>query len=91
LTSRELAQGFAQRQRGRYADVERAQRRPYRYAHPCVGGSGDDVGNTRGFMPERRNRRSENGKPAGSMIRASIPRHAQVRIIAPALAAMSGS
>src|ERR1700677_25603 len=41
-------------------------------------------------MPERRNRRSETGKPAGSMIAASTPRHAQVRIIAPALAAMSG-
>src|SRR5271156_5265333 len=42
-------------------------------------------------MPERRNRRSEIGKPAGSMIAASTPRHAQVRIIAPALAAISGS
>ena len=42
-------------------------------------------------MPERRNRRSEKGKPAGSMIAASTPRHAQVRNIAPALAAISGS
>src|SRR5271163_3574584 len=42
-------------------------------------------------MPERRNRRSETGKPAGSIIAASMPKHAQVRIIAPALAAISGS
>src|SRR5271168_4663827 len=42
-------------------------------------------------MPERRNRRSETGKPAGSIIAASTQRHAQVRIIAPALAAISGS
>jgi len=30
-------------------------------------------------------------KPAGSISAASTPRHAQVRSIAPALAAMSGS
>src|ERR1700723_3108177 len=42
-------------------------------------------------MPARRNRRSEIEKPAGSIIAASTPRHAQVRIIAPALAAISGS
>src|ERR1700677_3089196 len=42
-------------------------------------------------MPERRNRRSEIRNPAGSTIAASTPRHAQVRIIAPAFAAISGS
>ena len=42
-------------------------------------------------MPARRKRGSPIRKPAGSMIAASTPRQAQVRIIAPAFWAMSGS
>ena len=42
-------------------------------------------------MPARRNRLSPMRKPAGSMIAASTPRQAQVRSIAPAFCAMSGS
>jgi hypothetical protein len=42
-------------------------------------------------MPERRKWRSETGKPAGSIIAAPTPKHAQVRNIAPVFWAMSGS
>src|SRR6266567_3512951 len=42
-------------------------------------------------MPARRNARSEVGKPAGSMMCASTPRHAARRRIVPLFCGISGS